>query len=124
MAGCQDRFPGLNRPATNEPDRDKRHPLPPDVIRAAYADLARNSPLLQLWTLLHHTGAQGAEVLGLKLGEFRLDAEMPHIVVQPRDERSVKDGWRARDVPLVGLTCAPWGPSIEAGVLQPPRGSL
>ena len=105
----QDRFSRLNWPTTNEPDRDKRHPLPPDVIRAMYADLARNRRvLLHLWTLLHHTGAQGAEVLGLKVGEFRLDAEVPHIVIRPRGERSVKDGWRMRDVPLVGeaLTAA------------------
>lgn len=107
VEGYQDRFSRMNWPATNEPERDKRHPLPPEVISAVYADLARNSPLLlQLWTLLHQTGAQGAEVLGLKVGEFRLDAEVPHIVIQPREERSVKDGWRVREVPLVGEALA------------------
>ena len=98
----QDRFSGLNGPQLNELARDKRHPLPSAVIAAVYIDLDRNPLLRRLWTLLHHTGAQGAEVLGLKVGEFRLDALIPHIEIEPRGERSVKDGWRVRDVPLVG----------------------
>jgi site-specific recombinase XerD len=102
----QDRFARLNWPQSNELARDKRHPLPGAVVAAVYADLARTPLLLRLWTLLHHTGAQGAEVLGLKVGEVCLDAAVPHIAIRPRGERSVKDGWRVRNVPLVGAALA------------------
>ena len=98
----QDRFFRLNWPQSNSPARDKRHPLPGAVIATMYADLDRNPLLLRLGTLLHHTGAQGAEVLRLRVSEFKLDAAIPHIRIMPRDDRSVKDGWRIHDVPLVG----------------------
>lgn len=95
-------FKGLIYPHIDEAAVDLRYPLPPHVIDLMYADLQDSRALLEVWTLVHHTGAQNAEILGLLVGEFQLDAPVPHIVIKPLEHRSVKDPSRIRKVPLVG----------------------
>ena len=52
--------------------------------------------------LLADTGARLAEVVGLSMSDIALDAEVPHIVIQPQPWRSLKNAFSARSVPLVG----------------------
>ena len=53
------------------------------------------------------TGARLAEIAGLALSDIRLDAEVPHIVIQPHPWRSLKNANSERNVPLVGNSL--WG---------------
>lgn len=82
---------------------DLKLPLPRDVIIAMYKDLQNNAVFLDVWTLLHHTGAQNAEILGLNRRNLFLDAEVPHFEIKPEGLRTVKARSRIRKVPLVGL---------------------
>lgn len=52
--------------------------------------------------MLADTGARLAEVVGLTLTDINLDAEVPHITIQPHPWRSLKNTGSARQVPLVG----------------------
>ena len=52
--------------------------------------------------MLADTGARLAEVVGLALTDIVLDAEVPHITIQPHPWRSLKNTGSARQVPLVG----------------------
>jgi hypothetical protein len=80
---------------------DLRHPLPNPVIAAMYGELSNNQTLLDIWTLIHHTGAQNTEVLGLKKNDLYLADPIPHFEITPDDERSVKE--RARLVSLLSI---------------------
>ncbi|MCC2096241.1 MAG: hypothetical protein KDJ29_05090 [Hyphomicrobiales bacterium] len=48
------------------------------------------------------TGCGAKEISGLDPTEIRLDAEIPHIVVQPNKHRKLKTSHRGRSIPLVG----------------------
>jgi integrase len=49
------------------------------------------------------TGTRIAEISGLALEDVLLDAETPHIRIQPRSWRTLKTDASQRDVPLVGV---------------------
>jgi hypothetical protein len=83
-------------------DREKRLPLPPEIIDAMYDELKGDTVLSDVWTLIHRTGAQNAELLSLEIRHINVDAKVPHVVIEATDTRSLKDGWRKREVPLVG----------------------
>lgn len=82
--------------------QQKRDPLPLAVIEGVYGTFGKKLDLLQIWTLLDFTGARPSEIRMLKLSEVRLDAPVPHIVLQERVDRTLKTGWSERTVPLVG----------------------
>ncbi|QUJ76105.1 hypothetical protein KDD17_14435 [Sulfitobacter albidus] len=90
----------LGKPPINA--RDLKHSLPPEVIAAMYRELSNNQVLLDVWTLMHHTGAQNAEILGLRSDDVYLNDPVPHFEIRPREGRSVKEGVRIRKLPLVG----------------------
>lgn len=96
-------FSKLDYPKPTDAAIDDRHPLPEDVIRDMYGALASNQVLYDVWTLMHHTGAQNAEILGLKRKNLMLDHTVPHIEIAPEGFRTVKNRSRARKVPLTGL---------------------
>lgn len=81
---------------------DLRHPLPSDIVRSMYLELQGNQTLFDIWTLIHHTGAQSAEILGLLTSDLHLDHPVPHFEIKPQGQRTVKDRSRIRKVPLVG----------------------
>lgn len=81
---------------------EKRLPLPKPIIAAMYDELKNHQVLLDIWTLLHHTGAQSAEVLGLKAKDLNLSASIAHFEIRPDGQRTVKEQSRIRSVPLVG----------------------
>ncbi len=53
-------------------------------------------------TLLHHTGARLGEIAGLAMADIVLDTETPHIVIEPKPWRRIKNRWSERKVPLIG----------------------
>lgn len=54
-----------------------------------------------LMTMLVDTGARIAELAGLPMADLRLDAPVPHVVLQTHPWRSIKTG-ESRTIPLVG----------------------
>jgi integrase len=97
------RFAKLDFPKQTEAAIDQRHPLPEPIILAMYEALSNNGLLLDIWAFIHHTGAQNAEILGLKAKNIHLSSDVPHIEIKPEGDRSVKTLSRIRKVPLVGL---------------------
>jgi len=95
-------FARLEYPKPTDASVDRRHPLPNGVIVSMYEDLENNQVLQDVWTLLHHTGAQSAEILGLKAKHLILDGDIPHFAIKPEGLRTVKVHSRIRKVPLVG----------------------
>ncbi len=105
---------------------DLKLPLPRDVILAMYEDLQSNQVLLDAWTLLHHTGAQNAEILGLNKDNLFLSGELPHLEIKPEGLRTVKAKSRIRKVPLVGLALGALGfwAGPARGLWEHPRTTL
>ncbi len=97
-----DAFMKMSYPKEAVEDREKRLPLPDDIIEAMYVELQGNADLSDLWALIHHTGAQNAELLSLEIRHIKVDAKVPHMAIEATDTRSLMDGWRKREVPLVG----------------------
>ena len=97
-----DAFMSMTYPKQAVEDREKRLPLPDDIIAAMYVELTGGADLSDLWTLIHHTGAQNAELLSLEIRHIKVNHKVPHVVIEATDTRSLKDGWRKREVPLVG----------------------
>ncbi|UWR33755.1 tyrosine-type recombinase/integrase [Sulfitobacter sp. W027] len=95
-------FRSLEYPEASTAPRDLREPLPTDIIDNMYEALQSHSTLLEIWTLMHHTGAQNAEILGLHMDEISVGDEVPYIHIKPNSSRGVKDSARIRKVPLVG----------------------
>lgn len=48
------------------------------------------------------TGAGPSEQVGLMPEDIVLDAEIPHIIIQPRSKKILKTKYRKRIIPLVG----------------------
>lgn len=96
-------FSRLEYPKTETAAVDRRLPLPKDIIEAMYQQLTDKPVLLDIWTLMHHTGAQNAEILGLKTSDLHLNDDVPHFEIKPHGLRTVKSSSRIRRVPLVGL---------------------
>lgn len=95
-------FSGLDLPKAEDAAIDLRDPLPQHLIETMYQELQDNQVLLDIWTLLHHTGAQSAEVLGLEAEDLKLEGQVPYFEIKPRGLRTVKERSRIRSVPLVG----------------------
>lgn len=95
-------FSSLDLPKPEDAAIDLRDPLPQELIETMYEELKNNQTLLDIWTFLHHTGAQSAEILGLEENELNLDDPVPYLEIKPRGLRTVKERARVRSVPLVG----------------------
>jgi len=86
-------------------DSDKRDTFAPDQLKAIYAAcVAKDDDCRWLFALMIDTGARLAEMAGLALSDIKLDAPIPHVVIQPHPWRSLKNKNSAREVPLVGAT--------------------
>ena len=103
-------FHGLKIAGASAGKRDDREPLPEVVIEGMYEALSDHAELLMIWTLLDFTGARPSEVRMLRIDEFRLDVEFPHIVIETREGRTLKTQWSTREVPLVGY-------ALEVGLM-------
>lgn len=84
-------------------DAGKREPFSESELRKLFdACRAKDDDVRWLTAILGDTGARLAEVAGLALDDLVLDAEIPHVVIQPHPWRSLKNTSSARSVPLLG----------------------
>ncbi len=85
---------------------NKRLPLSIDEIKAIRKEIYAKSRAVevgQIWDVLVITGARGAEIQALKIEDVHLDNNIPHVRIQPTDDRGVKTGGSVRWVPLYGI---------------------
>lgn len=101
-AGEVNPFKGMKLEAATEGRRDQRLPLDQGVIDKVYEDLKPHKDLLQIWTLLDHTGARDGEIRMLLASEVIIDDPIPHIIIEPRLDRTLKSNWSERKIPLIG----------------------
>jgi integrase len=101
-AGETNPFNGMKLPAAGESRQDQRLPLDQSVIDNVYEDLNPHRELFQIWTLLDRTGARDSEIRMLLVSEIIIDDPIPHIVIQPRPDRTLKSKWSERKIPLIG----------------------
>jgi integrase len=82
---------------------EDRQPLPLDAIRQLQGECARlDDDLRWLVAMLSDTGMRLAEAAGLHIDDIKLDAPLPHVVVQEHPWRRLKTDGSTRKVPLVG----------------------
>ncbi len=62
-----------------------------------------NEELRSILFVLIETGARLSEICGLQKQDIRLNHSVPHIVIQPEQNRELKNPGTAREVPLVGV---------------------
>jgi len=95
-------FAGLAIPGEGQ-DSAKRIPFTPVELQTLTAACyTADDDCRWILAMLADTGARLAEVVGLSLADIALDAEVPHIVIQPHPWRPLKNTGSARMVPLVG----------------------
>lgn len=89
---------------SDQTEDEKRDPFPISILlelRAAILS-STNPELGLIWRLLEGTGCRGAEIVGLRVEDLRLDEQFPYIVVTWHEDRRVKSEASRRHVPLVG----------------------
>lgn len=100
----QNPFAGLAIPGEGN-DSKKRVPFKPEELATLYAACrTKDDDLRWILALLADTGARLAEVVGLALSDIVLDADVPHIIIQPHPWRTLKNAGSSRTVPLVGAS--------------------
>jgi len=86
-----------------EEDRQRRLPIPIDIIRAIQADCRHmDDDMRWVVALLSDTGMRLGEAVGLAKSDVVLDADMPHINVILHPWRRLKTKGSERCIPLVG----------------------
>nr|WP_221893401.1 DUF6538 domain-containing protein [Pusillimonas minor] len=84
-------------------DAKKRETFTTEELQALITECReKDDDVRWLVAILADTGARLAEVAGLALDDIILDGDVPHIVIEPRPWRSIKNADSARSVPLVG----------------------
>jgi len=99
-------------------------PIPEDINDAMKAKLKslKNKSLLNLWLILEGTGCRLGEVSSLKLSSVHLEHDIPHILVEPNPNRSVKTSSSVRPIPLVGQALEACKAAVEAAKKQGAQG--
>lgn len=97
-------FQGLQLPASVGVDKDRRLPLPQDVIVSVRKVLSERSKkdLYHIWEILSGTGCRLAEVVGLRMQDIVLDDRVPFIRIVDHEKRRLKTLSSNRDIPLIG----------------------
>lgn len=95
-------FAGLAIPGEGN-DAAQRQPFAQSELTALYAAcIAKDDDLRWLVAMLADTGARLAEIAGLALSDIVLEADIPHVIIQPHPWRSLKNTGSRREIPLVG----------------------
>lgn len=95
-------FTRIAIPANGE-DAKKRQPFTGDELKTLFTECkAKDDDVRWLIAILADTGARMAEITGLAMSDLVLDAETPHVVIQPHPWRSLKNAASARAIPLMG----------------------
>ncbi len=94
-------FSGTYMPDRN--DASTRKPIPNDVLKVIQ-ERCRTTDDEPRWvvSLISDTGMRLNEAVGLVRDDVILDAEIPHVTVQPRPWRRLKTKGSQRTIPLVG----------------------
>jgi integrase len=83
----------------------KRQPIPIDTIRSVQNECQTiDDDLRWLIAFLSDSGLRLEEAVGLLLTDIRMDADIPHVVIQQHDWRPLKTASSTRTVPLVGMS--------------------
>ncbi|MEB2843782.1 site-specific integrase [Endobacterium cereale] len=95
------------RPIKGIGDEVKREVITEDeakAVRMKYAEVGTNDELVAIMAVIENTGAHAKEIALLDASDIHLDADIPHISIQPNDHRSfLKTDNRVRKVPVVGI---------------------
>ena len=84
--------------------QEERQPIPLDAIRRIQRDcMAIDDEMRWLLALISDTGMRLSEAAGLHKDNIILDAETPHVVIQPQPWCRLKTKGSARVVPLIGV---------------------
>jgi hypothetical protein len=86
----------------------KRLPIPAEQIREIQA-LCRETDDDPRWLIavLSDTGMRLGEAVGLLKSDLKVNADIPHVIIQPHPWRRLKTAGSQRTIPLVGM--AVWG---------------
>jgi hypothetical protein len=101
-----DRFPLRGVSIANE-GVDKKPRLPftdADLVTLAAAIRSHDDDMRHILRLQFNTGARLKELVGMRVSDVVLDGPIPHIIITPFAERSLKNKNSIRKVPLVGLS--------------------
>lgn len=74
------------------------------LVPAAWEGL--NSDAALIFLTLVETGCRPSEIANLLPDRIKLNDAVPHLVVEPRDDRAIKTHGSARTIPLVGVSLA------------------
>lgn len=99
---CVNPFEKLSIPGEGE-DKVRRVPFKEDELRTLI-DACRSADDDRRWiiAMLADTGARLAEIVGLAVDDFYVDAEIPYVWIRPHPWRRLKNAESKRVVPLVG----------------------
>lgn len=98
-------------------DLDKRDKLSPEIRGAVLERLkkrSRGADFSRIWRLLDGTGCRLAEITGVRVGDIKLEAGLPHIDLVEIPERGLKTTSARRLVPLVGDALVAAKEAVEA----------
>lgn len=84
-------------------DAKRRIPFTaPELSKLGMLCRAKDDDVRHIVSMLADSGARLAEIVGLALDDIDLEAETPHVAIQPHPWRSLKNVGSERNVPLVG----------------------
>jgi len=84
--------------------QEERQPIPLGSLRSIQRDcMAIDDEMRWLLALISDTGMRLSEAAGLHKDNIILDAETPHVVIQPQPWRRLKTKGSTRVVPLIGV---------------------
>ena len=84
--------------------QEERQPIPLGSLRSIQRDcMAIDDEMRWLLALISDTGLRLSEAAGLHKDNIILDAETPHLVIQPQPWRGLKTKGSTRVVPLIGV---------------------
>src|SRR5882762_6356371 len=112
--GDLDRHNPFNRLSFAEKFKKSRPPFPLDWVKTKIlrpgALAAMNDEARAIVLTLIETGARPSEICNLTEPFIKLDAHVPHILIEPRldpdDPREIKTATSLRAVPLIGMALA------------------
>ena len=99
---CQNAFLGTFMP---EEHIEKRKPIPIDHIRNIQKECMRiDDDMRHLIALISDTGMRLSEAAGLRIGDIKIDEDIPYIDLQPHNSRRLKTFGSERQIPLIGAS--------------------
>lgn len=121
--GEEDRLDPFRKLSFKDP-KSKRRSRPPfatDFIRSKLLDFSAwqtlNADAALIFLALVETGCRPSEICNIQPDSVRLDAAIPHLSIEYRDDRAIKTETSVRVIPLLGVSLA----AMQARPLGFPR---